>query len=592
MSTFIRRYLLLTILILAFSNAHARSFNTIASGNFSNPATWLAGTVPPAILNGADTIVINSGHNVVLNQNLFFFPNKWMLNVAGNLTSTANNYIWMYGIGTFLISGTCHIDSVHISQAVLADISGQMTVNKIHCGVLSVTGTGTFNFAQRAYIYSGVQNTDGGNINFLDNVTIFMRGGGVSKGINGGIINMAPLTYDVIYSHLSHKWPTGLELTGTGLRNVLIDIDDTTNLKLGADFTMTNNGVLTLKRGSLVLNSYKLKFLMNSTLAGSGTGRIKSSAPSKVIINNNGIGSPLRFAPGAQLDSLVQNTTNSTTTKLATNLLITKSVNMVNGKIEVMDTCILSMAAGASISGADTGSYVITTATGCVAANIDSGKSFTYHIGTANNYAPCAVIPNNDNTSRELKARINPGVKKMGTTGSNLASTTSVVDATWFLEHDTATNIDINVELSWDTTMEAGGFDRNMAYISNFRTSNWDTALGKSSTAGQYGLFAIKRNSIKSLGLFAVFDNNTVGIGDIAPNKHVGIYPNPAANILHVDILRPVRAVIYNSTGLMIVAHNIDKNNDTIDISSLSPGMYYIQFSGQNINATEKFMKL
>lgn len=591
MRSFLCVCLPLALIVIITTNTHALTFNTVASGNFSNKTTWADGLVPPVIHNVTDTIVINSGDTVALDQHLFIYPNQWLFKVDGTLTTNPGNFIFIFGIGTFQVSGSCNLDSLHLNFGIIADISGQMTVNILHNGIQSyVNGTGDFNIARRVHLYSGISTSNGGNVNILDNATIYMRGGAFATGFQGGPINMAPLVYDVVYTGNAYKRNTSIELTGAGLRNVLIDIDDTANLKLGADMSMTNAGILTLRRGSLMLNNHKLKFLMNSTLAATGTGRIKSTPSSEIIVNNKGLSGPLRFTPGDSLGRLVQNTTTVAVTRLATNLYITKSVNIDSGKIEVMDTCTLSLGKGAVMTGADANNYIITTGKGSVSACIDSSETFTYPIGTTLNYAPCKVTANNNTFSNGLNARINMGVKKKGTTGNNLEITTSVVAATWFLQNDTATNVDFDIELTWTNGMEANNFNRKMAYITQFRVTHWDSTATMPATRNPWGTYYTKRSGITGLGPFSVFDNNTVDIKNLVTQQNI-IYPNPATSELYVDIDQPTQATIRNTAGRIMIKADINQTANILNVALLPPGVYFIQLAGNSVKGMAKFIK-
>ena len=66
------------------------------------------------------------------------------------------------------------------------------------------------------------------------------------------------------------------------------------------------------------------------------------------------------------------------------------------------------------------------------------------------------------------------------------------------------------------------------------------------------------------------------------------VYPNPAEELLHIDASYVKSAIIYNITGKKVFEVN-DQNR--IDVSSLSKGVYFIQvFDGIN-SSTRKFLK-
>ena len=66
------------------------------------------------------------------------------------------------------------------------------------------------------------------------------------------------------------------------------------------------------------------------------------------------------------------------------------------------------------------------------------------------------------------------------------------------------------------------------------------------------------------------------------------VYPNPAEELLHIDNSYVKSAIIYNITGEKVLEVN-DQNR--INVSSLSKGVYFIKVS-DGINAsTKKFIK-
>jgi len=67
----------------------------------------------------------------------------------------------------------------------------------------------------------------------------------------------------------------------------------------------------------------------------------------------------------------------------------------------------------------------------------------------------------------------------------------------------------------------------------------------------------------------------------------IRIFPNPAADILHIsNISAETHADIYDLTGMLVSRKNI--SSATIDVSSLNPGVYFISI-GNTIN---RFVKL
>lgn len=78
------------------------------------------------------------------------------------------------------------------------------------------------------------------------------------------------------------------------------------------------------------------------------------------------------------------------------------------------------------------------------------------------------------------------------------------------------------------------------------------------------------------------------GISDI-----LSVYPNPAGDWLVVEHAdeRNVKAEIYNAVGNVIGEFLLQESPSTIDLSGLSPGLYFIRIDGVDGIAVSKFVK-
>jgi len=77
-----------------------------------------------------------------------------------------------------------------------------------------------------------------------------------------------------------------------------------------------------------------------------------------------------------------------------------------------------------------------------------------------------------------------------------------------------------------------------------------------------------------------------VGVDEVVVLPGLSVYPNPASDLLHVQIdgHQPVRAVIYNIKGVKVFEENL--KSQVIDISDLATGVYIIGF----ITSDNKFL--
>lgn len=85
------------------------------------------------------------------------------------------------------------------------------------------------------------------------------------------------------------------------------------------------------------------------------------------------------------------------------------------------------------------------------------------------------------------------------------------------------------------------------------------------------------------------FDNGKTSIETIESTSSASIYPNPAKNNLSIKGTNEMHGTdiyIYSMTGVLVAEHSQWKG-ETIDVSHLNPGVYFV-----NINSTTlKFVK-
>lgn len=75
----------------------------------------------------------------------------------------------------------------------------------------------------------------------------------------------------------------------------------------------------------------------------------------------------------------------------------------------------------------------------------------------------------------------------------------------------------------------------------------------------------------------------TTSISEHNFSKKITIYPNPASNILHVEIDSNDEAFIYNSEGRIVKRVQLGPNENAINTLELSKGIYYIKI-GSSVN--------
>src|SRR6202008_560333 len=100
----------IAIVLLVFTTtfSSAATFTAVASGNWSSSTTW-GGSVPPTTI-ASDQVIISSGINVVIDNNVTLNGSFSQLNVNGTLSSSSSTILTVV-IGTVSGSGVINVGS-------------------------------------------------------------------------------------------------------------------------------------------------------------------------------------------------------------------------------------------------------------------------------------------------------------------------------------------------------------------------------------------------------------------------------------------------------------------------------------------------
>lgn len=109
-------------------------------------------------------------------------------------------------------------------------------------------------------------------------------------------------------------------------------------------------------------------------------------------------------------------------------------------------------------------------------------------------------------------------------------------------------------------------------------------------------IIAVLQNSPRRSTLTTSTVCSSLGSENFDLNKGLGIYPNPANNVINIavgssDIL-PTSYTIFNTIGQVVAVKNVSSVSDLqIDINSITTGVYFIKIDRQNASKTFKFIK-
>lgn len=574
--------LLLLAAMLVQITANAITYTAILSGSFSSTATWAGGLIPPSLIS-ADDIVIPVGINITLDQDQSI-SGTGSLQVDGTLVGDPGNYLSLT-TGTLSGSGSITVDSLHTAFTSGFNFTGTLTADYWANANATISTAANIMVNKTLNLTAGALDMAAGSLVIGSNANIIVSGGTMTT--SGGSLALTN-NYHVTYTAAT---TTGLELSGSGLKDVTVSVPAASSVSLGSDLDV--NGNLNLVSGTLNLNSHNLTFKATGNLQ--GTGNINSSSNSDITINASaGLTNMITFASGGNsVDDLTINL-GSSSSKVNINgtLMVHGQLSLQNGRIDIGPSD-LHLMTNATVTGGSANSYVVTGTGGTMSIDVAANGAQTFHIGTANNYAPVIISGNNTSATSKFSAGVNASVKQNGTAGINLNDTQPLVNATWHIASSTTANVNVDIETRWSTAMEVNSFNRAKAYLSHYTNAGWDVTASSAATSTG-GMYAIKRAGVTSFSPFAVFDENTsTSVDNVPAQRSISVYPNPASAEITVSLDGGNGAVaeIYTTTGRLVNTAILNGNTNNINIASLPAGMYYIRIGNDSGYGVAKFIK-
>ena len=71
----------------------------------------------------------------------------------------------------------------------------------------------------------------------------------------------------------------------------------------------------------------------------------------------------------------------------------------------------------------------------------------------------------------------------------------------------------------------------------------------------------------------------------------ISVYPNPTSGIINLELKIPLNLIIYDALGKIVLTKSVDYGNQSINISNLDNGIYFLKASGVEFNETLKLIK-
>lgn len=310
------------------------AFTAVTSGAWSSAATW--GGVAPGSNVSSNDIIIPAGITVTLDMDVTFMGLLNNFSVAGVLNTSSNNGVIMQS-GTLAGNGTIAINRLQFNSLSVAAFTGTMNVAKMINSSISLGLVAVVNVSDSLILQAGslMLNTNS-NLTMMTGSTIRVNNGTI--GVNGGLMGMTN-NYNVLYVGSSKT--TGLELTGSALQNVSLNLNSNSeSVTLNSNTTINNN--LNMMMGKITLNGRKLT-LSGDLMTSAGTSFISNASSELEISGNGSLSNGLSFDGGnSAIGNLTINRTGGTV-RLYTAMNVAGNLSLNTGTFALESGSALTM---------------------------------------------------------------------------------------------------------------------------------------------------------------------------------------------------------------------------------------------------------
>ncbi len=528
--------------------------------------------------------------NMQINGNLDL--NTGILNVGANDLEIYGNIDIQPGGAALTTTAASNI-SIETDDALTSGLTFT-TGSSVNQFVIDYSGTSgsvqldsPLDIAGELHLHEGTLSIESGATLTMNSGSVIMVMNGEMEA-NGGMFD-GTASYDVEYNGDSTV-TTGLEVTGSGLNDLEVDIDQG---QVVMDGDITVGGALELYSGKLNLNANDL--ILNGSIEQDEDSPIIGEENSDLQLNFTGTSNDTIYFDDAypDLEQFVVNITGGGDIVLGSGLHIHDELTMTSGSIILTDEYLV-IEEGADITGYSDTRYIETPANGKLQMHVAVSSPYVvFPVGTETNYSPASIQQASGATSGNFMVKAFDGVFAEGTedAGYNVASITSVVNRTWLIYSD-ATTVDANLKLGWMLGSEVNGFDRTDAYISHYTSGNWDDYASSSAVTGANSTYEISRTGVSDLSPFSVADMSAELIVDEESVLSVNLYPNPCTDGLNISTNGDeFTYVVTDISGRTYDVRPIGVNK--MDVSALSQGTYLLRMTNLKTNKTavRKFVK-
>lgn len=530
---FLTTIILTTILFFSI-DSFANKFIAKADGNWNDTSTWDCGTIPTS----SDTVYID-GFLVALNTP-FKVKSLFISNSSGNksMLSISDTLIITDEFRVTAENDNADIDIVVNSSGVLnalGNVDFIRTNDNVTDGKLQflmegnsktfITGDFTFDYKNAStsepdhdiYIRDNAKlevtgqtkliNRSGKNLDFIlegtsqvilrDSVSLLAYGGernSITAKVNSNIqlLSNVYLLNSGGSNHTKLKTESGavmtisgnvyMESTGAGLDLKLESRDKGSEFRVEGDIVMTSS---TDQCNLIEIKEEGQLFLGGNILRPTNFGAMVMKTDGKLIFN----GTEPQNMPVGKLDNSGQDSlyfgivsmenTSGAPFELTNNLIITDSLILSAGKLKTTTSSMVVIEDGAFIKGGNSNAYVNGPILKKGASN---GVTFTFPIGSEDNYAPISITPESNNSSAEYTAQYYSDPPPLG----NVNGLNSISGSDYWKLEKSSGSPEADITLSWYDAASQGIQDLDDIVVAGLTSGDW-VSYGNGGTTGTTG---------------------------------------------------------------------------------------------------------
>lgn len=122
------------------------------------------------------------------------------------------------------------------------------------------------------------------------------------------------------------------------------------------------------------------------------------------------------------------------------------------------------------------------------------------------------------------------------------------------------------------------------------------TTANNEQSGGRIAYLAIYNGERDSLALHNDYDSlgmilSTTGVKELSYKNNIQLWPNPASNTLNIASTAAYPYIVTDLTGRALLTGNLQKGTNSINVASLTEGLYFVKLLSNDESGVYKFVK-